>query len=217
MMQIYLSKLLSHRMSAHLSPQRSIDRRALQWYAHQVTVAGTECVIVMEQQSRYALVFCALKNADLEDFPSLFRERLWREMAVITQLEAQLKEEDLAFLIELAASIAQQQSYQSGGNRSVMSHILQVKEHLEHLVCSQQLALPVNHDDSVRYDLLVNAQRRKRKEDQDYFVPLDVFSSFWLGLLDHVSEVKPELALSRRQKRYLAPNVIQVDFSRGRA
>lgn len=220
MMQIHLSKSLVKKLSGHVQSPRNVDRRALQWYAHHVNIADCDCIIIMEKQSRYALVFCDLDEHDFDRFPELFKERLWRETALIAQLDAPLADEDLAFLIELTVALGQKQNYQPGSDRSVMSHMLQVKEHLEYLVYVEGCDLPVSHDDAVSFGLLTNDTLRKRKEDNEYFVPLEVFRRFWLGLLDHVarapvSKDSPNL-IDTKRKSYLAPNVIAVDFSRGR-
>lgn len=214
MMQIHVSKRLGQTIKPLLAPAGPPDMQALQWYAHLVTVAGSDCVIAMEQQSRYALVFCDLSRRELAGFPGLFKDRLWREVALLAQLESPLAKRDLAFLIELAAGIGGRQSYSLGTDSSVLSHIRQVKDQLEYMVYDEDLPLPVAADDAVRFGLSVNDTVRTRKSSRDWFVPLEVFRDFWLGLLEHVSQVHPRPPLERH---YIAPNVIAVDFGRRRS
>lgn len=214
MMQIHVSKRLGQTLKPLLAPAGQPDLQALQWYAHLVTVADADCVIVMEQQSRYALIFCDLSRRELANFPDMLKDRLWREVALLAQLESPLAKRELAFLIELAAGIGGRQSYSLGTDSSVLSHIRQVKEQLEYLVYDEALPLPVAADDAVRFGLAVNDTMRSRKSTRDWFVPLEVFRDFWLGLLDHVSQAQAKIAPERH---YIAPNVIAVDFARHRS
>lgn len=184
MMQFQLSKILTKDLGIHVQASMDIVPSALQWYGHRVTIERRKCVIMMEEQSRYAMVFCGLKKRDFEDFPALFQNRLLREVGIIAQLEAPLPESDLALLNDLLLDISAEEIFQPGHNRSVTTHINQVRSHLEMMVYGEGYPLPVSPEEAFHFGIMTNDILRKRQADKDYFYPVRVFHEFWLGLLE---------------------------------
>ncbi len=217
MIQFHLSKDLAIDLAIQPQASTDTDPGAMHWYAHRVTISRRKCVIAMEQQSRYAMVFCGLTKQDFVQFPSLFQERLWREVCVITQLEEPLPAADVELLPDLALSLCAEQHYQPGHDRSVTSHINQVKEHLEAAVLYDGYPLPVDDDDALQFGIQTNQMLRKCKGDKDYFVPLQVFGDFWLGLLQHLNgEHSSSDQAHTENAQPLPANVISVDFNSGK-
>ena len=163
MLQFYLSNALSRDLKMHLEEKSDPDFQALQWYAHRVTIDRRKCVIAMERQSRYAMVFCGLTKRDFENFPQIFQERLWREVVSITQLE----NDDIPIISELALDISVEHHYQPGSDRSVMAHINQVAELLEIIVYHYGEGLPLTDNDAFAFGIRANETPRKRKKDKD--------------------------------------------------
>lgn len=212
MLQIHLSQLLAKGLKAHLNDPVEIEPTSLQWYGHQAVVDGQDCVVLMELQSRYSMVFCGLTQYHLDHFTDVVQERLWKEVCYITQLDEDLPEADFALLSDMILDLSREQFFQRGHNRSVTSHINQVVDHLRILVEEEGYALPVNMGEAMEFGLIDNELYRKRKEDKDYFVPLLVFRDFWLGLLDVLLTQSSERLLDREEKE----NVIYVDFTQGK-
>ncbi|MDA1302312.1 MAG: hypothetical protein O2868_19840 [Proteobacteria bacterium] len=75
MIQIHTSKALAADLKAQLA-EVPAGPGAMQWYAHRVYVLRCKCVVAMEAQSRYAMIFTGLTKPDFEMFPELFLERL---------------------------------------------------------------------------------------------------------------------------------------------
>lgn len=211
MLQIHLSNSLAKVLKFHLQDAIEVDSTALQWYAHFTEVADSPCIVVMEMQSRYAMVFCGDSLAPAEDFPEVFQDRLWREVCVITQLDKPLPESDVAILSDIALDLSAVQHYQKGSQRSVMTHINQVMDQLRYMVEIEGYPIPQTGPDAVSFGLNANDMLRKRKEDKDYFVPLEVFRDFWLGL---ISVVKAKARVHEPVVSGNQSNVINVDFKK---
>lgn len=181
MLQFYLSKDFSKDMSMHLSEgaEPIVDQhaRAMQWYAHRITVKRRKCVIVMELQSRYAMVFCGLTKRDFENFPELFRKRFLCEVASICQFgdDAQSK------LTPLVEAQSDQQIFQTGFNRSVQAHINDVAWHLDNWAHEHD-RLPADDSECFDIGVFVNQLLRKCSGDKDYFEPLERYRRFWTSL-----------------------------------
>lgn len=152
----------------------------MQWYAHRVYVLCRKCVIAMEAQSRYAMVFSGLTKPDFEKFPELFLDRLMREALSICQL-ADEQSEHLAALIMLLG-----EPIQPGSDRSVQAHINDVIRELDWMAHDIGY-LPKQASHEFNFGLRVNQMLRKRKGDKDYFYPLEELRGLWLGLLGHVA------------------------------
>ncbi len=159
---------------------------AMVWYAHRVTIGRRKCIIAMERQSRYAMVLCGLTQATFVNFPKLFKERLWREACAVTQLQKPLPAGEVSLISGLALEFCQQMEFSRETDRSVQSHIRQVKEQLFYMVNDDNEPLPLTDEDAIRFGLSVNRTLRKCKGDVEYFVPLEVFSDFWLGRVQQV-------------------------------
>ncbi len=215
MLQIHLSQALSKDLKAHVNKPVDIEPTALQWYGHKVVVDGEDCIILMELQSRYAMVFCGITQYHLDNFLDVVQERLWREVCAIVQLEEDLPEHDMALMSDMVLNLSREQFFQQGYNRSVTTHINQVVDQLKYTVEDERYALPADMGQAMEFGLIINDQLRKRKGDVDYFVPLEVFRDFWLGLLDvllsqelEASEGDDDLVLEGEHES----KVIHVDF-----
>ena len=180
MIQFHLSKVLSIDMKMHIAAPLAINPGAMQWYGHRVTIMRRKCVLMMELQSRYCMIFTGMTKPDFEDFPERFIDRMWREVVSICQLDDDQSE----MLAELVLAVAQDQCFQAGHDRSVQAHIKQVVEEIEQAIHYRTGRLPVSDEEMFGLGVRVNERIRKRKGDKDYFVPLEVFRDFWLGMLE---------------------------------
>jgi len=178
-LQLQISKALSTDLKSH-PIEASTDLHAMQWYGHRVQVLRRKCVILMELQSRYAMVFTGLTKPDFARFPELVRERLWREALSICQLD----DEQSARLAGLVNVISQPVQIMTGSDRSVQAHLKEVAWHLDWMA-NEVGALPADSGEEFSFGLRVNQMPRKSKGEKEYFYPLEVLRDFWLGLLAH--------------------------------
>lgn len=214
MLQIHLSQSVAKELEGHLQEPMEPEPTALQWFAHKVVVARRKCLILMEYQSRYAMVFCGLTKKQFDNFPDILQERIWREVNIISQLDESLTEDDFAILSDLTLDLTATQYYQRGSDRSVMSHISQVVEDLKASVEEDGFELPTTSNEAIHFGLGVNDMLRKRKSDKDYFVPLEVYTGFWLGLVDVVKSKMGDASAAKSAITHSEDNVIHVDFGK---
>ena len=100
MLQFHLSKTLAKQMQSLLVPAPDIRPEGMQWYAQGISLLGEQCILAIEAHSRYLMVFCNLPITELENFPLLFRERLWREVIAVCLLEDKQAQETLGELAQ---------------------------------------------------------------------------------------------------------------------
>lgn len=182
MIQFHLSKTLSKDLAMHLGQAQAANASAMQWYAHRVTVLRRKCIIAMEWQSRYCMVFCGLTKNAFSQFPEIFADRLWREAVSLCQLDEHGSEK----LVALVDMLSAEQHFQTGSDRSVQAHINDVAWHLKNM--AEQIGhLPESPEDAFGFGVQMNDWLRKCKSDKDYFKPIEVFQDFWLGMLEHLA------------------------------
>lgn len=195
MLQLHCTKALAQDLQSHLV-EVPVEAGAMQWYAHRTTLMRRKCVVAMEAQSRYAMLFTGLTKADFRQFPQLFRDRLVVEALSICQPNDQQ-----AGKLELMATlVAEPIDVLAGYDRSVLAHINEVVRELGWMVQGVG-ALPRDDEDEFTVGLRVNQMLRRRKSDQDYFYPLQQMRGFWLGLLQRVTPPPGNVIPFRRPGR----------------
>jgi hypothetical protein len=180
MLQIDASKACAADLKEHLS-EVPFDFRAMQWYAHRVTVLRRKCLILMEARSRYAMVLTGLVKADFTQFPERFHDRLWREAVSLCQLE-QSESDKLRVLVDW---LCEEIRICPGSDRSVQAHINEIARELKYLA-GEIGYLPEDEQGEFAFGLRVNQVLRKTREETEYFYPLEVFRDFWLGMVKEV-------------------------------
>lgn len=181
MLQLHISKSLTPDLKSHMCDS-SDNPGAMQWYAHRVHVLRRKCVIVMERESRYAILFNGLTRPDFARFPELLRGRLFREVLSICHLQ----NDQAARIAALVDLVTDPVEVMPGNDRSVQSHINQVVFEFDWM--AQEIgALPESEDQEFNFGLRINQTPRKRKGDRNYFIPMEVFQGFWSGLLEHMA------------------------------
>lgn len=216
MIHFHLSQTLGKDLEKHLAEAPMDATGAMQWYAHRVTVARRKCIIALELQSRYAMVFCGLTKTEFEYFPELFQDRLWREVISICALD---DDDDIAEMSNLVLNVSVEQHYAVGSNRSVQSHIRQVADELAWMVDNDIHRLPMSGSEAFAFGLGANEMLRSTKEFKGYFRPFAIFSDFWLGLLAHQRQGNNAPKKAQKTalgKKHPGDNVIHVDFTNKR-
>ncbi|MDY0007054.1 MAG: hypothetical protein RBS22_09525 [Spongiibacteraceae bacterium] len=185
-------------MATDLKPllvEAPTDLRQMQWYGHRVQVLRRKCVILMELQSRYAMVFAGLTKPDFLRFPELVRDRLWREIVSICALD-DAESQRLAALVDV---VSQPVQIVAGSDRSVQAHMKEVAWHLEWMA-NDFGSLPLEGGDAFAFGLRVNQTPRSRKGQKEYFWPIEVMREFWLGMLAHATPRADNVVPFRRPR-----------------
>ncbi|MCK5826836.1 MAG: hypothetical protein KAG93_07365, partial [Desulfuromusa sp.] len=150
------------------------------WYAHRITLLRKKCVIVMEEECRYALIFFGLKKLDFAHFEQLLTSRIIAEASWLCDLP-QPKENEI--LIEKVQQKCSGIFFDRKSNRSVQAHIRQVAQELEYLVHFIDENLPEPGKEALELGLRINDSYRKKQQDKDYFVPLKCWRESLLTLI----------------------------------
>jgi len=150
------------------------------WYAHRVTLLRKKCIIVMEEASRYALIFVGLKKKDFAHFDKVLASRIVAEASWLCDLPHPRSNEQLIAAVEQKCSSF---VWSPGLNRSVQSHIRQVADEVGCFADNRLEQLTKSTQGEFALGFEVNKRYRKRKEDKDYFVPYKIWRTSLLALL----------------------------------
>ena len=153
---------------------------AWNWFAHRVTLMRKKCVIVMEEASRYALIFTGLKKNDFAGFDQVLRSRIIAEASWLCDLPHPGPNE------QLIAAVARQCSstvWSQGLDRSVQAHIRQVADEMEYFVKYRFERLPESAEEEYALGRPLNDTLRKRGGEKDYFYPQKRWRESLLALL----------------------------------
>lgn len=188
MIQFNLSQELKSVMGA--PSEQDLDKSSVNktptmiWFAHLVKIQGVQCIITVEQHTRYVMVFCGLSNNDLMSFHTIFQDRLWREVFAICQ---EGNENIIHHLAKHIIDLGQKQEYEMDYDRSVYSLMRLVVADLESRVFDHNLALPVDCGDAFEFGVEINNALRNLSDNQlKNFTPIESFKRQCLGLLDDV-------------------------------
>lgn len=182
MIHLYTSKIFTNDLikSGCDLPQAENGNVGWHWYAHRVTLLRKKCIIVMEENSRYALIFTGLKKKDFAQFDQLLTRRIVAESSWLCNLSHNDQKEQLIAAVEQKCSST---AWSLGLNRSVQSHIRQVADEVGYLADNRLEQLTKSMQGEFALGFEVNKRYRKRKEDKDYFVPYRVWRDSLLALL----------------------------------
>lgn len=211
MIQFHLSKAAAQDLKHLVEPAVPINYQAMQWYLHCVSIARRKCIVAMELQSRYALVFCGLTKKEMADFPQLFT--YWFSLHALACVADVIGDDEMMeqHVLEVAAGLAAGQTYQLGSDRSVQAHIRQVVDALRDQVELDGRPLPVEPRDTARFLMRANDVLYRIGKHGQWFRPVVAFSEFWLGLFDFLDkQAKPAAVPVENQA---LGQVIHVDFA----
>jgi hypothetical protein len=190
MIQFNLSLNAMKDMGSLAGPKYEPNPGAIQWYLHRVTINRKKVVIAMEGRSRYAMIFAGMKKKDFNDFPSMFVHRLVSEVVSICNLNDEAPDK----LISLVTVIAEEMHFQKGSDPSVSAHIRQVSAELDWMI--QDIGrLPESTEEEFGAGVKVNSMPRKTAQDKGYFVPIEMFQDFWMGMLEHLLKKEAEASI----------------------
>lgn len=182
MFHLYASKIFRDDLAkagCDLSPSDSTTS-GWHWYAHRVTLLRKKFIIVMEEASRYALIFVGLKKNDLAGFDQVLRSRIVAEASWLCDLPHPGPNERL---IEAVKTKCSSVGFSLGLDRSVQAHIRQVADEMDDLLRYRFGRLPESAEEEFALGQRLNDTLRKRGGDKDYFYPQKKWRESLLALL----------------------------------
>lgn len=146
------------------------------WYVHRVTVQRRKQCIVMEEHSRYALVFCGVTKPFFENFTHIFADTLWRHVASLCQIP----ETDWERIKTMTAAMCAEPVYHKGLSKSVQAHIKDAAMQMEWRMEFGELP-PVITDPGQLFELsfLINKTPRTRHGEKHCIFPFEEFQRQW--------------------------------------
>jgi hypothetical protein len=164
-----------------LRPEYGIDAdHMLQWQCHVIEEQGRSCVIAMEVDTRFAMVFTTLQPGDPKLLVSTLIERLFnlqwsiaRELRIVsgTEHEAWLKN---------FVDIHWRFCFFARTDRSVQAHINEVARDFAWEVEKRKCGLPGSHQECATFDATFNDGLRSTRDRREYFSPDEAMLFHWL-------------------------------------
>ena len=161
-------------------PETNDKTAGWHWYAHRITLMRKKCVIVMDEECRYALIFFGLKKLDFANFEQVLTSRIIAEASWLCDLPDSGENE---LLVEIIQQKCTEMFFDRKPNRSVQAHIRQVALELEYFVLFIDERLPGLTEEEIDLGLKINDRYRKRQQDKDYFVPTKCWRKSLLTLI----------------------------------
>lgn len=180
-----------------------------QWVAHLVRIRRKPCVLVMEANTRYAMVFPGLKKGDVAGFINQVIERLANEMTFAVGDLSMMADFD----VTMAQFLARHRDFRFflRMDRSVQAHLKDAAWYLEDWIVEAN-RLPEGHEECAMVDERVNRTIRSTKSHKDYFVPAEEMLIDWLTSyagLTAQGEAKLRAQI-RENKRRVMPNEVPI-------
>lgn len=142
------------------------------WFVHMVTLERRKCVLAMEEQTRFVMLFCGLTKPDFVQFPILFADRLWRTIVAVCEVP----DAQFGLVRERTFAMCMNPAWHKFQDRSVQSHIRQVAFELKWLMHRDGFSTSIT--DEFAYSLKLNETPRTRHGGQCLW-PLEEFQKVW--------------------------------------
>ncbi|CAG9295066.1 DUF6933 domain-containing protein [Celerinatantimonas diazotrophica] len=151
MIQLQLSTTV-HPALTH-SDVDSYDSFRWEWSGHQFTIAQQECLLLMEQQSGYVMLFFDLTGPDYATFLRVWQRRLLAEVLTVSDLDP-LSQSRLQFeLLERCDQL------HIGRRKTLISETMQTAVTGVQLLARHHQCLPENESDEFRWGVILNQAR----------------------------------------------------------
>jgi hypothetical protein len=151
------------------------------WHAKIITFGRTNCVMAVEEESRYVIVMLGLKKADFKDFKKYFMIELDNHLGfMFMNSDKSVQEKLRAFMADLWDGI----SYSKPISRSVVSHMTQMENEIN-IFCHKDLGgyLPSSNVEMQAMCHYLNERLRSMGTKNDYHRPMDIFRNKVLKLV----------------------------------
>jgi hypothetical protein len=152
----------------------------LQWQCHVIEEQGRSCVIAMEVDTRFAMVFTTLKPGDPELFISTLIERLFNlQWSIARELQIVSGTEHDAWLKNFI-DVHRRFCFVARTDRSVQAHINEVARDFVWELDTRKCGLPGSHHECATFDATFNDGLRSTRDRREYFCPDEAMLFHWL-------------------------------------
>lgn len=156
------------------------DAFAQHWYVHRVTMQRRKQYIIMEANTRYALVFCGVTKPFFEHFTDIFADTLWRHIVSLCHVP----DVDWGRVKAMTSAICAENLYHKGLNRSLQAHIKDAAMQMEWRMEFGELP-PVITDPGqlFEFSFFINKTPRTRHGEKQCIIPYEQFQRLWCAKL----------------------------------
>ena len=147
------------------------------WQVHAIKLARQNVFIVMERETRFAMVFWGIKKGDGETLLKQFYERLMNLLLWMNQDVNWLNVADADAAVERILQRDKRYCFVAGVDRSAQTHINEVARFCEGEV-HEMGCLPIDTDEAAGFDEAMNDTLRSVRGG-DYFRPDEAFFCSW--------------------------------------
>ena len=179
-------------------------RHVEQWLVHGLRIRRKTCVLVMDIDTRYAMLFSDLRRGDPEGFLNAFATRLMNEMALAASEIGMLAD----FEAMLTAFLGRHERFQfvKRSERSTLAHLTQAAWVVEDYAADVG-HLPQTHEECAAIDAHINETPRRAKDRPGWFYAQQEMLCAWLrayGGLTAAGEasVRARMQAQRRAHRH---------------
>ncbi len=146
------------------------------WFVHRVNIERRKCVLAMDEQTRFVLVFCGMTKPYFMKFPGVFADRLWRTIVAVCEVP----DARFGHVRDTVSPLCMNPVWHKFQNRSIQSHIRQAACELGWLI--HRDGFPANITQEFAYCLKLNETPRTRYGEKECIWPLDEFQKVWSGV-----------------------------------
>ena len=188
MLQLNVTDQLAHDLDhlliaeAHAAPAAS-GIECMQWFAHSFILQQKTCVIAMEINSLYCIVFKNLSDSDLFMFDELFRIRLRREVITLCR---PVSHTDVDKIIALTEQVTDQLVINNETNALLEQRVRDVIGEFESIVDGLNPHCSENDWKEFTMGVELNTAFRSPHGQRNYTCPIEKFERFWLGFGDYI-------------------------------
>jgi hypothetical protein len=186
MLHFYLSKNMYETLSkANTDMTHNKPNNAWDWHAKIIKFGRVNCVITVEENTRYAIFLCDLKKADFKMFHYAFMDQLENHLVHLfgdASVDIQKR------IFELILQQRDSCSYSTPISNSVISHMTQMQYEIEDF-CHRELGgyLPATNHHLLSLGHLLNDNIRTHKNIKvPCIVPIREFKAKVLSLLENI-------------------------------
>ncbi|ADD67365.1 hypothetical protein Dacet_0568 [Denitrovibrio acetiphilus DSM 12809] len=151
------------------------------WHMKIITFGRMNCVLAVEEETRYAIVILDLKKAELKDFQKYFMIEMDNHLSTMFMYSDKIVLDKLrAFMTDLWDDI----SYSKPISRSVSAHMTQMEYEIDSF-CHRKLGdyLPASNIELQTMCHYLNERLRSLGKKHDYHIPMDRFRNKVLELI----------------------------------
>jgi hypothetical protein len=158
------------------------DIRPWNWHAKIIKFARTKYVLVVEEDTRYAVVLPDFKKKEFQNFHNILTEQLVAHLYILFSNQSA---KNIDKLREFIKTLPSECSYAKPISRSIIAHMTQMQNEIE-IFCHKNLEgfLPANARQLWALNCYLNERIRKLPEMNDYAVPIEEFRRKMFSMLD---------------------------------